>query len=78
MVDERPGCSCPQEDRKGARINLHDRVSQPVYPRGTMRGCVVLSERFTCGKCHGRVFAVRELDTGVVYGLSGKALRLKD
>lgn len=35
----------PSEDRRGNPVKPGDYVSVPVYPRGTMRGTLVVSER---------------------------------
>ncbi len=73
---DRPMCTCPNTDKKGVALALGDYVSQPTYPRGSMRGWVTRSKRAFCARCKGAAYAVVDAE-GTTYNLSGKASKLK-
>lgn len=72
---ELPACSCPTTDRKGQPLSLGDYVSQPAYPRGSMKGWITTSERAWCSDCQGAAWVVQDETDGKLYSLSSKALR---
>lgn len=67
-------CAAEPTDRKGRSLRVGDRVSQPLHPRGTMRGLVGYSASAHCGGCGQRALAVHS--EGRIYSLSGRALKL--
>lgn len=75
----KPGSYYSTKDRKGAELHPGMRVSQPMYPKGTMRGTVEVGTRGMEDGPEGMKYAlVVRSDEGTTYNLSGKALKLKD
>lgn len=76
MANREP-CQCWHLDLQGEPLALGDLVSQPLYPKGTMRGTVALSERAFCVACNGSAWVVLSNEDQRSYSLSGKVRRLK-
>jgi len=69
----RAPCSCTSGDAAGREIGIGTYVSQPVYPRGTIRGWVVAGDRAICTACDGFALLVVTEHGSRRYPLSGRA-----
>jgi len=67
----------PSVDRRGRPIAPGDKASVPMYPRGTVRGVLKLSDRKWSVTRNGEVGAlVLEADDGTTYEVTSKVLKL--
>ena len=68
----------PATDLRGNPLVPGDYVSSPLYPRGTIRGVVVISERVREVQPDGSTLPSLALDVdGEIYSLSGRARKLR-